>query len=336
MQPMDTTDHRTAAARAAGPVPAVFRTALVLGMGVTMAAGAVLVGWTDPTFPEGGVLAAGAAFVALGFVTASVSGSRAAWAGMVCGAVLPAVATAVGMAVLLPDPTGDYRIIGLALPAVAVAAAVTLGSLGFGLKTAVWPATGGFHAGRLLVAVGCIVLAVIAAGTVRGDLRWGGLFRTCPDGRSCVYEVGLSMVVPSGWHVQSPASSEILWEMAWDASPEHVGVMVKRGESELVNPSPRPATLDELEAAVVTQTSGASMLLMGNSPATAERMTLPIGEASCVRYERWMFLVDWTPEVRDCWFFVGDTIVLVSSVDAPAVDVDAFLRSMRRLPGDSG
>lgn len=335
MEPPDNEDWFRLPSGVVAGSPHAFRIGLTLGAAVSVAAGAVLLSWAEVTFPEGGLIIAGAAFVALGFVTASVAGSRRAWAGMLCGAVLPALAATVLVVLLLPDPTGFYSILGLALPVLALGSALVLGSFGFGLKLMVWPQAGGFHGLPLVVAVAGVALGLVAIGTARGDLRWGGLFHSCPEGRSCIYEVGLSVVVPSGWHVTSPAHGEILWAMARDASPEQVGVMVKRGVSELVDGSPLPTTLDGLEARVVAQTSGASLLLEGNSTATAARMTLPVGEATCLRYERWMFLVDWTPQIEDCWFFVDDTIVLVSSVGAPSDDVDTFLRSMQALPSDT-
>lgn len=316
-----------------------FTTGVFRGACGSVAAGIAFVVWgttveaVDVSFMWGGLVFAAAAFVACGFVTASAAGCRRGWAGMLCGAVLPALAVGLLLASQTPYSLADSLIAVLMLPVAALAGSLVLGSFGFALRIFVWPAGGRLRRGPLLVACMAVVFALVAVGSVTGYFRWGGLFRSCPTGRSCVYELGISMVVPPGWHVESP-SGDSLWVMAWDEYPKQVGVMAKRGSSVLSDTPLLPTTLDQLEMAAMVQTSRANAILMGNTTATPTRVTLPVGQATCLRYERWMFLVDWSPEVTDCWFFVDGRIALVSAVDAPNDYLDAFLQSIRALPDD--
>jgi hypothetical protein len=142
----------------------------------------------------------------------------------------------------------------------------------------------------------------------------------CGDGRTCIPEAGISLVLPSTWR-----ETDERYRYMFVAAPGgkgRTGIGLTAGLDVL---SPLPTELTSLEEAVRQLRTVPSVVFEGPDlegviegvEAEAERIELAIGEAVRVRYVAPEYWAGWHQHI-DYWFYAGSRMLVLTYVDGPA------------------
>lgn len=151
--------------------------------------------------------------------------------------------------------------------------------------------------------LGALVIAAVALFSVQAVAPY------CPPAAKCVWNAGVSVVVPSGWSAQPVERGELL--LISPGKGARVRIVMEDGDAAIG--SGLHGTLDEVEATTIAALGDTSGTFTHVDGLATERVLLPVGPGVRVRYvSTTTFIMSYSQANDSVWFFANGRLLVVS------------------------